>query len=371
MLISDRLIQYLEENAIFKVFGYPGLNLLPIYESLRKSNITHYFFSHEQLAINAACGYATIIKQPSVCFVTAGPGSTNTVTAIANAFKEKIPLVIIAGNISTNLLNLDTFQDIPIVKIVKPITAYSKLIVEPKNFLSIFKQAMELAYIKQQPVFLSVCHTVLLSPAAAESHDLICYKNTLPYKKMPNNFLTNIKKLNPLVIVGKGCRQSAINVAGFVINNNLRCVFTPGGAGIIPSDYEQNFGLLRNNGNFQAITVTAKTKHLLVLGCSLDPRTTGKNFNKKIIQIDINPKPNTHIIPNALICSDLGYFFKEFILTTKEYKSCLPDRLLAKPLNGKITYIDLMEYISKQKFDTLILGMSWATITSPPSGHSK
>ena len=123
--IAQFLIDKLESNGVEYVFGYPGEQVLPIYEALRKSNIKHILMRHEQAAAHAADAYARITGKYGVCLATAGPGAMNLVMGVSAAYKDNVPLIVITGDVSSDVKGEDTFQDMDINAVFKPITLKS------------------------------------------------------------------------------------------------------------------------------------------------------------------------------------------------------------------------------------------------------
>ena len=141
--IAEHLIETLEKNGVKYIFGYPGEQVLAIYEALRKSKIQHILMRHEQAAVHAADAYARITGEYGVCLATAGPGAMNLTMGTAAAYKDNVPIILISGDVDSNVKGQDTFQDIDLNSVFKPITIKSYKVNTPEklqnNINEIFK----------------------------------------------------------------------------------------------------------------------------------------------------------------------------------------------------------------------------------------
>src|SRR4030066_891305 len=142
---SQILLKMLEEEKVDLIFGYPGGSVLDIYDQLYKSKIKHILVRHEQGAVHAADGYARATGKVGVCLVTSGPGATNTVTGIANAYADSIPVVILTGQVNTRLIGNDAFQEVDIVGITRPCTKHNYLVKNVEDLGRLIKEAFYLA----------------------------------------------------------------------------------------------------------------------------------------------------------------------------------------------------------------------------------
>lgn len=145
MKLSDALIRSLMEENVEVVFGYPGAAVIDIYESLRASSIHHVLVRQEQAAVHSANGYARTTGKVGVCIATSGPGATNLITGIATAYMDSIPIVIITGQVKSNLIGRDVFQEVDITGATEPFIKHSYLIKNPKEFPRIIKEAFYIA----------------------------------------------------------------------------------------------------------------------------------------------------------------------------------------------------------------------------------
>ncbi|KJR46818.1 Acetolactate synthase large subunit [Desulfosporosinus sp. I2] len=139
------LLNALHQEGVDVIFGYPGGVLLPLYDCLVDSPIRHVLARHEQGVVYAADGYARVSGKVGVCLATSGPGATNVVTGIANAYSDSIPLVVLTGQVSTSSIGSDSFQEVDIIGITMPITKHSYLVKDPRDLPRIVKEAFYIA----------------------------------------------------------------------------------------------------------------------------------------------------------------------------------------------------------------------------------
>ena len=138
-------MQVLKDEGVDTIFGYPGGAVLDIYDELERTDIRHILVRHEQGAVHAADGYARASGKVGVCLVTSGPGATNTVTGIASAYMDSIPLVVLTGQVNTSLIGNDAFQEVDIVGITRPCTKHNYLVKDIKDLSRTIKEAFFLA----------------------------------------------------------------------------------------------------------------------------------------------------------------------------------------------------------------------------------
>ena len=143
--VSQAIVECLEREGVQVVFGYPGAAICPFYDALSQSDIRHILVRTEQNAGHAANGYARMTGKPGVCVVTSGPGATNLITGISTAYMDSIPLVIITGQVSSELLGRDVFQEVDITGAVEPFIKHSYLVKDPSQIGRIFKEAFYIA----------------------------------------------------------------------------------------------------------------------------------------------------------------------------------------------------------------------------------
>jgi acetolactate synthase-1/2/3 large subunit len=139
------IIKALQEEGVDTIFGYPGGAIIDLYDQLVKSDIRHIMVRHEQGAVHAADGYARAAGKVGVCLVTSGPGATNTVSGIASAYMDSIPVVILTGQVPTSLIGNDAFQEVDIVGITRPCTKHNYLVKNVEDLSRVIKEAFHIA----------------------------------------------------------------------------------------------------------------------------------------------------------------------------------------------------------------------------------
>ena len=161
---AEAMVKCLAHEGIKVVFGYPGAAICPFYDALYASDIHHVLVRHEANAGHAASGYARITNKPAVCIATSGPGATNLLTAIATAYADSIPLVCITGQVSTDQIGGDVFQEADITGAAEPFVKHSYLVKDASALPRIFKEAFYLAGTGRKGPVLKPCRCVLTSP---------------------------------------------------------------------------------------------------------------------------------------------------------------------------------------------------------------
>lgn len=298
---AQAIIKSLEQENVKIIFGYPGAAIVPFYDALLGSSIRHVLSRHEQGAAHAANGYARVTGKTGVCVATSGPGATNLITGIATAYMDSIPLVAITGQVSTELIGRDVFQEADITGATAPFCKHNYLVKNAGDLPKIIKEAFHIASTgRPGPVVIDVPVDVqnkLLDFKYPESLEIKGYKPT--YK----GHAVQIKKVAEAVSTA---RTPVICAGGGIINANAaeglvklaeKCripvTTTLMGIGSIPSDHELNFGMLGTHGSFTANHAVHNADLLIIIGARVGDRAmgaAGKIAQKsKIVHIDIDP----------------------------------------------------------------------------------
>jgi acetolactate synthase-1/2/3 large subunit len=296
------LLQVLENEGVDLIFGYPGGMVLPIYDEIyRNQKIKHILTRHEQGAAHAADAYARATGKVGVCLATSGPGATNLVTGIANAYMDSIPLVAITGQVNLELLGKDSFQEADITGITTPITKYNYLVKDVKELGRVLHEAFYIAQTgRPGPVLVDISKTVTLQKAFYEYPvDLV-----LPgYKKTQVDQTTKLQQAielikiakKPLVFVGGGCLKGSQvgKVVDLVEWLGSPITYSLMGKSVFPDEDEKCVGMVGMHGTKAANYAMTECDLLLGIGVRFDDRVTGKIEafapNAKIIHIDIDP----------------------------------------------------------------------------------
>ena len=283
------------------VFGYPGGAVLPLYDVLYSSPLRHILTRHEQGAIHAADGYARATGKVGVCIATSGPGATNLVTGIANAYMDSIPVVAFTGQVATNAIGTDAFQEADITGITLPITKHNWLVKDVRELPSIIKKAFHIASTgRPGPVLIDLpkdVQTATLDYSYPEEVDIPSYKPT--YHGHPRQIAQVVRALlkaeKPLLYLGGGVISSGASelVRRIAELLGIPVTTTMMGLGAFPSSHELSLGMLGMHGTAAANLAVTGTDLLVAVGARFDDRVTGKisTFapNAKIIHIDIDP----------------------------------------------------------------------------------
>lgn len=301
MKLSDVLVRCLAEEDVDTLFGYPGAALLHVYESFRASNIHHVLVRQEQAAVHSASGYARATGKVGVCIATSGPGATNLVTGIATAYMDSIPIVIFTGQVKSNLIGRDVFQEVDITGAVEPFIKHSYLVQDPKEFTRIVKEAFYIARTgRPGPVLIDLpmdFQSEQIEFNYPKEVDIRGYKPTteghIGQIKRAVRLLHNSKR--PLVCVGGGVLLSHAEeeLKNFVEKSHIPVVHTLMGVGALATKSEYNYGMIGSHGFTQANWALKHADAIVFVGARVADRAVANvgilDESAKIIHIDIDP----------------------------------------------------------------------------------
>lgn len=286
---------------IHTVFGYPGGAVLPLYEALRESEIHHVLVRNEQSLVHYASGYARESGQVGVGIATSGPGATNTITGIATAYLDSIPIVIITGQVNTELLGTDAFQEADIKGATEPFTKHNYLIRDANDIPRIFKEAFYLANSgRKGPVLIDIPKNVQEQKVKFDSHDtiqIIGYKPTLVgHKGQIRRAMTKIKNSKrPVIYAGGGIisAKAQEELLTFATQTNIPVINSLMGIGSISHSSPLYSGIVGSHGYEYSNKIIERTDLLICIGARMSNRATGEfeklNPNLQYIHIDIDP----------------------------------------------------------------------------------
>lgn len=293
---AEYLVKLLEEHGVDYVFGYPGEQIIPIYEALRKSRIKHVLTRHEQAAVHAADSYARCSGKCGVCLATAGPGAMNLSMGIAASFKDNVPLLILTGDVPTDLKGENTFQDLPLNDIFRPITIKSYNAHSPEKLENSINEAfMHFEDGVSGPFHINIPKDIQYKPMNI-SHKVIHTKKIK--SPLESDITTMIKCIEesekPLIIAGYGIiyADAIKEFQEFIEKTEIPVTTTWTARGIISEKNEQNIGLTGNRGTKKANYATERADLILALGTRLSERTTSHINTENIIQINTNTEHN-------------------------------------------------------------------------------
>lgn len=297
------LIQCLEKEGVEHIFGLPGGVILPTYDALYDSKIKLILTKHEQGATHMADGYARASGRPGVCLVTSGPAATNTVTGLATAYMDSVPLVCITGQVTTHAIGSDAFQEVDIVGITRPITKHNFLIKDVRDIARIVREAFYIATTGKPgpvlidfPVDISRTQTEFIWP-----NDVFIrsYRPQIECQGVDDEIwkAADLIRMSqrPVLYVGGGAIISGAEkeIRAFVEKTGIPITTTILGLGIFPETHESSLRMLGMHGTHFANYAVQNSDVLIGVGARFDDRVTGNvaKFapNAKIIHIDIDP----------------------------------------------------------------------------------
>ena len=303
------MMQVLKEEGVDTIFGFPGGAVIDIYDELERTDIHHILVRHEQGAVHAADGYARASGKVGVCLVTSGPGATNTVTGIASAYMDSIPIVVISGQVPTHLIGNDAFQEVDIVGITRPCTKHSYLVKKTGDLSRIIKEAFYLARSgRPGPVLVDIPKDLTsqsIDYNGTEQVTLKSYNPTYdPNTKQLKKTVELIEKAKrPLIFAGGGVilSKASVELTEFARKTQIPVTTSLMGLGAFPATDPQWLGMIGMHGTYRANMCTGACDLLIAIGVRFDDRVTGKTdafaAQAKIVHIDIDPTSIRKNIP--------------------------------------------------------------------------
>lgn len=331
---GEAIIKSLKEQGTNTIFGYPGGQVIPFYDMLYDSDMKHILVRHEQAAVHAAEGYARASGKVGVCVATSGPGATNLITGIADAFMDSSPIVAITGQVPTHLIGNDAFQEADIIGISMPITKHSYQPKNPDDIPSIIKSSFEIAKSgRPGPVLIDV-------PKEIQENELTKYSDLLldtpGYNPTVKGNIKQVKKAcelikqskKPMILAGGGViiSNASKELKEFAKLINSPIVTSLMGKGAISEDDDLCLGMLGMHGRQVANMNVNKCDCLIAIGCRFSDRTTGKltEFipDSKVIHIDIDPAEiGKNVDVDVPIVGDAKNVLNSLISQLKSFKA--------------------------------------------------
>ena len=295
------LMEVLKEEGVESIFGFPGGATIDIHDSLEKTDIRHYLVRHEQAAVHAADGYARVTGRVGVCLVTSGPGATNTVTGVATAYMDSIPVVIISGQVPTHLIGNDAFQEVDIVGITRPCTKHNYLVPSVEDLPRILREAFHIARSgRPGPVLVDIPKNIQQATTDFIPNQKIKLRSYSPTYKPNTKQLRKVVKMikaaeRPLIFAGGGVilSKGSEQLTRLAHSAKIPVTMSLMGLGAFPGSDPLSLGMLGMHGTYRANMSTAQCDLLIGVGVRFDDRVTGKTdafaSQAKIIHIDIDP----------------------------------------------------------------------------------
>ena len=340
---AEIFIECLKKEGVDTIFGYPGGAVPPIYDALFNSSIRHLIVRHEQGAVHMADGYARTTGRAGVALATSGPGATNTVTGIATAYMDSIPIVVFTGQVPTALIGNDAFQEADIVGITRPCTKHNYLVKDVRELASIIKEAFHIATTgRPGPVLVDMPKDVLIATTIfsyPKDSEMVSYRPT--YRghskqiKKAIDCIMNAKR--PVIYAGGGVvlSNAASELTSFAERLHLPVTTTLMGLGGFPGTHPLFMGMLGMHGTYCANMAVTNTDCLIAIGARFDDRVTGKIDEfapyAKIIHIDIDPTSiSKNVQVDVPIVGDIKHVLKEMLtllkgVTARARKSALSE----------------------------------------------
>ena len=296
-------VNYLEDEGVEHIWGYPGGAVLPIYDALDTDgeNLNHILVRHEQAAVHAADGYARSTGKPGVVLVTSGPGATIAVTGIATAYMDSIPMVCITGQVATTMIGLDAFQEIDTVGVTRPIVKHNFLVKDVNDLASTLKKAFHLATTgRPGPVVVDIPKDVQNAKSNYEYPQEVDIRSYLPVTKGHSGQIKKAVEMmlaakRPILYTGGGVILGEASAELIQMTHKLGfpIVQTLMGLGAFPASDRQSLGMLGMHGTYEANLSMHHSDLIIAIGARFDDRVTG-NLEKfcpdaKIIHVDIDP----------------------------------------------------------------------------------
>ena len=331
---AEIVFKVLEDHGVKHIFGYPGGAVLPIYDELKNhKNIEHILVRHEQGAGHAAEGYARSSGKPGVLLVTSGPGATNAVTALTDAYMDSIPLVCITGQVPTHLIGTDAFQECDTTGITRPCTKHNWLVKDVNKLSTVMHKAFEVATSgRPGPVLVDIPKDIQFAKGKYVEPKKSKYKNLEKKQNGKDLDIDSIielikKSSKPIFYTGGGVINSGpkatkllrelISLTGFPITSTLQ------GLGAYPGNDQQFLGMLGMHGTYEANNAMHDCDLMINVGARFDDRITGKidefSPNSKKIHIDIDPSSiNKNVKVDLAIVGDVKHVLEKLVLTIKK-----------------------------------------------------
>tara|TARA_B100000029_G_scaffold281715_1_gene275759 strand:+ start:2651 stop:4405 length:1755 start_codon:yes stop_codon:yes gene_type:complete len=332
---AEIVFKVLEDQGVRHIFGYPGGAVLPIYDELKQhKKIKHILVRHEQGAGHAAEGYARSSGKPGVLLVTSGPGATNAVTALTDAYMDSIPIICITGQVPTHLIGTDAFQECDTTGITRPCTKHNWLVKDVNKLSSVMHKAFEVATTgRPGPVLIDIPKDVQFQKAKYIKPKLLKdkIKKHIQFNGLDKNIeeaLELIKKSSkPILYTGGGVINSGpqatkllrelVSLTGFPITSTLQ------GLGAYPGYDPQFLGMLGMHGTYEANNAMHDCDLMINIGARFDDRITGKidefSPKSKKIHIDIDPSSiNKNVKVDIALVGDVKFVLEKFVSVIKK-----------------------------------------------------
>lgn len=323
---AEVIIKALEQEGVEVIFGYPGGAVIPIYDKLYDSSIKHVLVRHEQAAAHAADGYARATGRTGVVIATSGPGATNLVTGIANAYMDSIPMVVFTGQVALPAIGRDSFQEADITGITLPIVKHSYLVRDVNKLASTIKAAFHLASTgRRGPVLIDIPKDVQTAEVEFDYPEQVSFRGyRLPAEPSAAQIYQAVKTIGlsrrPVIYAGGGVIASgaAEELKEFAEKTRIPVTTTLMGKGAIPEDHPLSLGMVGMHGTYYANYAVSHSDLLIAVGARFDDRVTGRldtfATQAKVIHIDIDAAElGKNVRPHHVLNGDAKLVLQELL----------------------------------------------------------
>jgi acetolactate synthase-1/2/3 large subunit len=346
---SEAVIRSLIAEGVDTIFGYPGGAIMPVYDALHDHHhhLKHVLTRHEQGAVHAAQGYARVSGKVGVCIATSGPGATNLITGIADALIDSTPLVCITGQVVSNLLGTDAFQESDVIGITMPVTKWNYQITSAEEIPEAISRAFYIASTgRPGPVVLDITKDAQFAKFKYAYSKCIHIRSYVPeypaeksLLKKAAELINNAKK--PYLLYGQGVMLSGgeKELIGFLNKTGIPAAGTLLGLSAIPTDHPLNMGMLGMHGNYGPNIKTNECDVLIAVGMRFDDRVTGSTHTyarqAKIIHIEIDPAEiDKNIKTDVALIGDARHTLRLLsrLVNRKQHPEWLAEFIVAKEI---------------------------------------
>jgi len=330
---AEALLQCLIEEGVDTIFGYPGGAIMPVYDKLLdyEEKLRHILTRHEQGAAHAAQAYAMVTGKPGICFATSGPGATNLVTGIANAFLDSVPVVFITAQVVSGLIGTDAFQETDIIGVSMPVTKWNFQVKKSQDIPGTIAKAFYIAKSgRPGPVLIDITKDAQLEKLDfrySKCDYIRSYNPSIPLhiKAIESAAIMINHAERPLILAGHGVLLSKAEneLKAFAEKTGIPVALTLLGLSALPSDHRLFTGMLGMHGNYGPNLLTNEADLIIAIGMRFDDRVTGnlKKYAKKatIIHIEIDEAEiNKNVLVDVEINNDAKEVLKYLIPLVKE-----------------------------------------------------
>ena len=292
---SKALLKMLEDRGVENVFGYPGATVIPIYDEFLESNVRHILVRHEQCAAHMADGFARATGTPGVCLATSGPGTTNLVTGIATAYADSVPMIALTGQVGTNFLGAEAFQEVDSYSLMMPVTKHNFRVLDPERLPHAIDEGWKICQTgRPGPVHIDM-------PVDQINSDID--EDLLSKEWGVKEAATDVSRINdaamlirnasrPVLLIGGGAINASEEIVRLAEFANIPVITTLMSLGIVPSSHPLNMGPLGMHGKMGALDLFQSADLIIAIGTKFSDRTYNPHTmpaeNCKVIQIDVD-----------------------------------------------------------------------------------